>query len=444
MKPFIFFISICLFSFLLIPYGYAEQNSLQQLIDNAKPGYTIELEAKIYEGDIVINKPLTIIGKKGTIIQGSKTANVVEIDSDNVTLDTLEVKGSGMSRSSQEEYSGIRVMGNDTTLNNITVKDSFHGILLNRIDRTTLHNLTLIGEQLENLSEQGNGIHILRSNENVIEDSYTEGFRDGIYVEYSDNNEIHNNTMTKTRYGMHYMYSNYNTFENNEFIHNVGGAAIMHSDYITLKNNKFSFNQGTRSFGLLIQTSREVRALNNEFHLNQRGLLIEHATGNFIEGNDFFQNKIGVEVWASAISNTFSENIFTKNTNHVLTVGKNANNSWTDIYGNGNYWDEPMLDLDGNGIGDIPLEYTSSLGDLIEKSDELAYLFLDSPAVKVYEKTNDILGNQDVMALDPYPLLLEKEKNYSLFIATIITTIIISCLYWLFQKKRRKSHEIIK
>jgi len=390
----------------------------------------------VYEGNVVIDKPMTIIGQKGTIIQGDETANVVEIESDDVTLDTLEVKGSGMSRSSREEYSGVRVMGNGTVLKNITVKESFHGVLLNRIDNTTITDLTIIGKQTENLSEQGNGIHILRSSENRIEDSYIEGFRDGIYVEYSDNNQINNNTMTKTRYGMHYMYSDYNTFEENHFVHNVGGAAIMHSDYITLEHNEFSFNQGTRSFGLLIQTSREIHALNNEFHLNQRGLLIEHSTGNYIEGNEFFQNKIGVELWASAMSNVFSKNVFSKNTNQVLTVGGNSNNEWSDMYGNGNYWDEPMIDLDNNGIGDISFEYTSSLGDLIEKSDELAYLFLDSPAVKVYEKTNDILGNQDVMALDEYPLLVEKENDYTLLGASVSVLILAGAAYFIMKKRR--------
>jgi len=438
---------IFLTSFLMIlilimnaPSALAESNELQQLIDNTDKGDTLHLEGKVYEGNVVIKQPITIIGEEGTVIEGDRTGNVIEIEADNVTLDTLEVLGSGMSRDSREEYSGIRVMGNKATIQNVKVTESFHGILLNRIDNTTMKNMTIIGEKTENLSQQGNGIHILRSSNNVIEDSFISGFRDGVYIEYSDNNSVNNNTMRDTRYGMHYMYSDYNSFENNKFVHNIGGAAIMHSDYITLENNEFSFNQGSRSFGLLIQTSREVHALNNEFHLNQRGLLIEHSTGNHIESNEFFKNTIGIEVWASAISNVFSKNIFSKNTNQVLTVGKNADNSWSDMFGNGNYWDEPMLDLDEDGIGDIPFEYTSSLGDLIEKSDELAYLFLNSPAVQVYEKTNDVLGNQDVMALDEYPLILEREKDYSLLIATVATAVIISGIYFLI-KRRKKAHK---
>lgn len=422
--------------FIFVPHVFAVENELQTLIDETPANGELQLEAKTYEGNILITKPITIIGQEGTVIKGDETYNVIEIDSDDVTIENMKITGSGLSRDSEQEHSGVRVMGNHTVLKDLVITESFHGVLLNRIDHTTIEGLTIIGEPKESLSEQGNGIHILRSNENVIKNSYIEEFRDGVYIEYSDNNDINHNVMTKTRYGLHYMYSDYNSFHNNEFIRNIGGAALMHSDYLTLENNKFSFNQGSRSFGLLIQTSREVHVLNNEFHLNQRGLLIEHSTGNFIEGNDFFHNQIGVELWSSAIANTFSRNVFTKNTNNVLTVGGNSNNQWFDMYGNGNYWNEPMIDLDGDGIGDLPYEYTSSLGNLIEQS-ELAYLFLESPAIAVYEKTNAILGNQDVMAVDEYPFLKERDnRHYFLFIA--IGLFIATFTYYYVKKRRNK------
>lgn len=413
----------------------AESNPLQKLIDETPENETLELEGKTYEGNVVITKPITIIGTEDTKITGDKTDNVVEIDSDYVTLDTLHISGSGMSRDSEQEHSGVRVMGDHATLKNLTISESFHGVLLNRVEQTTMSHLNITGIASQSLSEQGNGIHILRSNDNRIEDSYIDDFRDGIYIEYSDNSEINNNTMTKTRYGLHYMYSDYNSFKNNEFIHNVGGAAIMHSDYITLEENEFSFNQGSRSFGLLIQTSREVHVLNNEFHLNQRGLLLEHATGNHITNNDFFNNQIGVELWTSATANVFSKNTFNRNTNHVLTVGGESRNEWSDMFGYGNYWNEPMIDLDKDGMGDIPFEYTSSLGDLIEES-ELAYLFLESPAIGVYEKTNEILGNQAVMAIDEYPLV--KKKSNAIYLGIVGSGVIVFSLIYLFIRRKSR------
>src|SRR5690625_125620 len=421
----------------IVPTSYAETNTLQELIDQVPKGGEIKLEAETYEGNIVIKKPLKIIGQKGTMIKGDGTDNVIEIDSHDVTLDGLEITGSGMSRDSEQEHSGVRVMGNNVVLKNLMINKSFHGVLLNRIDNTVMKNLTITGEDSGSLSEQGNGIHILRSNHSTIEDSYIHDFRDGVYIEYSDNNEINNNTMTQTRYGLHYMYSDYNTFKDNKFIRNIGGAAIMHSDYIMLENNEFSFNQGSRSFGLLIQTSREIHVLNNEFNLNKRGLLLEHVTGNEIEGNEFFHNQIGIELWTSAIGNVFSENKFIKNTNHVLTVGGESNNQWSAMSGKGNYWNEPMIDLDEDGTGDFAFEYTSSLGELIERS-ELAYLFLESPAINIYEKTNEILGNQSVMALDEYPMI-ESEKNMFYFKVIGIGIMIFGIIYWYINHRKRRN-----
>lgn len=408
-------------SFFLIKPVLADETDLQQLIDDVPEGGVLELEATTYTGNIVISKPMTIKGKEGTKIQGDKTSNVIEIRGDGITLDTLAIAGSGMSRSSQEEYSGVRVLSKDTVLKNLTITDSFHGVYLNKSENTSISNVKVVGHGVEELGNQGNGIHIMRSSNNFIDNCYLEKTRDGIYVEYSNNNEIENNTMTDTRYGLHYMYSNYNTFTGNNFVKNVGGAAIMHSDHIHLEDNKFSFNQGSRSFGLLVQTSRDVLIVKNEFHLNQRGLYLEQSSHNRIEGNDFFHNQIGIELWTSSTSHTFIENHFNKNRVHALTVGGESNNDWFEN-GVGNYWNTPILDLDQNGVGDEPLTYSSSLSELIEEN-ELAYLFLASPAITIYEKTNDLLTNQKVMALDKYPLLSEKQQVNKVIVGIIVVLI---------------------
>lgn len=382
------------------------ESSLQSLINNAEQGSEIKLEAKIYEGNIVVNKPLTLIGQEGTIIKGDGTGNVIEITADEVTLDTLDIRHSGKSRDSREEYSGVRVLGNDTVLKNLKISDSYHGIFLNRINGTTISGVHISGHHVDTLADQGNGIHIARSGNNIIENSYIEKARDGIYVEYSNNNQIKNNTVTETRYGLHYMYSNNNHFEENKFIHNTGGAAIMHSDHILLEKNHFSFNQGSRSFGLIIQTSRDVEVLDNEFHLNQRGLYLDQSTSNEVRGNEFFHNQIGVELWTSSTAHVFSENVFRKNNADVITVGGESNNEWFKNR-QGNDWGKPFLDLDQDGIADTTFTSTSALGELVEEN-ELAYLFLNSPAITIYEKANEFVGSVEVMAEDKYPIMGER------------------------------------
>lgn len=405
--------------FVGLPTADAEGEVLQQLIDETAEGEVLELEAKTYEGNIYIKKPITIIGQEGTRIKGDGTKTVIEIEAEDVVLDTLHVSHSGMDQSSDEEYSGIRVMDHRATIKNVTISDVYHGITLSRANDTVIDNVHVIGQQTESLAQQGNGITIIRSEHATITDSVIEKTRDGIYVEYADNNLVTNNKVTETRYGLHYMYSDYNTFKENEFVKNVGGAAIMHSDHLILEDNSFSFNQGSRSFGLIIQSSRDIEVFQNQFYLNQRGLYLEQATSNRIEENEFFNNQIGVEIWNSSTAHVFVKNTFKKNNMDVATIGGESNNEWFER-GIGNYWDQPMMDLDEDGIGDNAHLSTSAIGDLLEEN-ELTYMFLNSPALGIYEMTKSITSDQAVMAEDIHPLVRESSTfNYAWLVGLVI------------------------
>lgn len=431
------FVASLIFSTLFLLPTLASAESLQELINKTPADGTLQLEEKVYEGNVVIKKPMTLKGTDKTVIKGDQTGNVIEIRSDNTVLDHLTIKGSGMSRSSEEEYAAVRVMANGVALKNLTISDSYHGIYLNKTENTLIKKSHVIGHGVDSLGNQGNGVQIARSSNNTIQDSRFEKTRDGIYVEYSNNNVITGNTMTETRYGLHYMYSNLNTFKNNSFIGNTGGAAIMHSDHILLEGNKFSFNQGSRSFGLIIQTSRDVHVLNNEFHLNQRGLYLEQSTSNTIEGNDFFQNQIGIELWTSSTAHVFFKNHFRKNRINALTVGGESNNEWFKN-GVGNYWDTPMVDLDNDGVGDDPIEYTSALDKLVE-DNELTYMFLSSPAVLIYEKLNGLLASQKVMAYDKYPLIqAQKSPGWTTVVAALTFAILFAGAFYF--RKRMVKH----
>lgn len=416
----------------------AETNDLQQLIDATPENGTLELEGITYNGNIEITKPITIIGQKGTHIKGDGTASVVEVEAEFVTIDNLQVSNSGMDQSSEEEYTGIRVMARNTTIQNVTITDVFHGIYLTRADNTTIDNTKITGQDTASLSLQGNGIHIVRSLNNTITNNDINNTRDGIYVEYSNGNEMIHNTVQNARYGLHYMYSDYNNFYDNNFFGNIGGAAIMQSDHIVIENNSFSYNQGSRAFGLIIQTSNNVEVRNNEFFLNHRGLYLEMSTNNRIESNNFFKNQIGIELWTSSTAHTFTKNDFRQNQMDVMTIGGESFNDWFET-GVGNYWDTPMLDLDEDGKADNSYESTSAIANLIEEN-ELTYMFLNSPAINVYETMNAMTSNQRVMADDHYPLINRQNNDannmYIWLGILLVTGVVIALLY---VRKRRNA-----
>ena len=81
-------------------------------------------------------------------------------------------------------------------------------------------------------------------------------------------------------------------------------------------------------------------------------------------GNRIERNHIGIHVSDSSDSNRFGGNRFAGNLHTVETSGANAASQWT-IDGRGNYWDgAAMLDLDRNGIADVPHRELDLFGGL--------------------------------------------------------------------------------
>lgn len=422
MKKFIFLLIMTgIWALASIPVS--ANNTLQGLIDQTPKNGTLKLEGKTFEGNVTITKPITIIGENGTVIRGDGTGNVITIKTENVTLERLTIEHGGLSRSSEEEFSGIRSMGDNNKFFHLTIRDVFHGIYINNAKENHVKDVTITGQGEGELGSQGNGIQLIRTENNLIEDCTISNTRDGIFVEFADNNIVNNNVVSDTRYGLHYMYSNQNTFHKNKFIKNIGGAAIMHSENIKLEDNQFSFNQGSRSFGLIIQSSKKNHINNNEFYLNQRGIYLDQSTQNRITGNKFFRNDIGVELWTSSTAQVFTGNHFNQNVASVLTIGGESINQWNEN-GRGNYWGggQTVFDLNQDQIGDAPVEYKSSLYKLVEEN-ELTYLFLKSPAIGIYEKMNELLSSGKTMALDQFPLIENQERkvvNGYLFLPLIL------------------------
>ena len=84
------------FTFFLLIYTSLSANILQEAIDNAEAGSILKLPKGIYKGNIIITKPLTIIGKEdGVIIDAQGSGTVIKIESSFVTLKNLTIRGSG-------------------------------------------------------------------------------------------------------------------------------------------------------------------------------------------------------------------------------------------------------------------------------------------------------------------------------------------------------------
>src|SRR3954464_3143897 len=106
MKRLLLFLTVFSIPLIINPEKNSAAENLQAMIDSLEEGAVLKLENKTYEGNIVINKPMTMIGSNKTVIKGDGTGNVISIKAPKVTLKKLTVSNSSMDRNSAEEYAG--------------------------------------------------------------------------------------------------------------------------------------------------------------------------------------------------------------------------------------------------------------------------------------------------------------------------------------------------
>ena len=173
------------------------------------------------------------------------------------------------------------------------------------------------------------------------------------------------------------------------------------------------------------ENTRNVEVKNNDFVLNQRGLYIESSTQTDISGNRFFNNEIGVELWSSSTEQYFYDNDFISNTVQAAMVGS-VDQHFFSKNQVGNYWGQPLIDLNQDGVGDDPFVYSSSVGNLIQHN-ELSYLFIKSPAMLLQENASRLFGMFDNEITDEFPQSGERDFSvgWLIAIAAAVLAIII-------------------
>ena len=82
--------------FVIAPSASYAAGELQKAIDDASEFATVKLGPGLYEGNIVIRKPLTLVATQpSAVIKGDGKGSVVTVESSYVTIEGLEIINSG-------------------------------------------------------------------------------------------------------------------------------------------------------------------------------------------------------------------------------------------------------------------------------------------------------------------------------------------------------------
>lgn len=317
-----------------------EASSLQARIEATASGDTLVVTGGTHEAPIVIDRPLVLVGHNRPHLMGDENTHVVTVEANDVTIEGFRITGSGTNLG--DDHAGIMVNGHRTTIRDNHLADVLHGVYVKGKDRTVIVENKIEGPPTVSRqvspeearrhdcsvppeggscevplpsAQRGNGIHVWKSSHNTITHNRISATRDGIYFSFTDHNYSAHNTVYDLRYGLHFMYSDDNTFEHNFFYNNASG------------------------------------------------IYLENSTGNAFEENVVAANYRGIRFTGSSMDNKFGRNLIRGNLNTAAVAGMNTTNAWQ-VDGTGNYWGpRGLLDLDGDGLSELPYRTVDLLGE---------------------------------------------------------------------------------
>ncbi len=372
MKVFIFNVIYFLLSILFPNFTLAEKiivdknssiNSIKKAIQLAKDYDEIVINSGNYaEGNIIIDKPLKIIGNNSPVLDGEGKNEIFTVTSNNVLISGIVFKNAGVSY--LKENAAIHLdKVKDCNVSNCKFYANFFGIYLAQSSDCKIKN-NIIESNGKSETSSGNGIHLWNSNNIEISNNDISGHRDGIYLEFVKDALIEKNISTKNlRYGLHFMFSDGCTYSANTFQNNGAGVAVMYSKKVEMIENYFENNWGPASYGLLLKDISESKIEKNNFIENTTGIYLEGCSKSEIKNNIFQKNGWAIKLMANSLDNFFTKNDFISNSFDIATNSRQNFNSF-----NGNYYSKYSgYDLNKDGIGDVPYRPVKLYSIIVEQ-----------------------------------------------------------------------------
>ena len=355
------------------------KGSLAAAIAGAAPGDVLKLRDGAYTGPVTIDRPLTVTGPRGAVVDGLGEGSVITINALDVTLAGFTITGSG--RVNQNLDAGVKIVeGADRArIEGLLVTGNMHGIDVHGGRDTAVLANEIVGTRSPRMNERGNGIYVWNSPGTRLERNVIRYGRDGIFSNASSKSFYRDNIMRDLRFAVHFMYTRNTEVSGNISIGNHLGFAIMFSDRAKIRNN---LSLGDREHGLMLNYANNADVTGNLVRGGtKKCLFIYNAHKNLIWNNRFEGCDIGIHFTAGSEKNVLTDNAFIANREQVKYVGT-RNMEWSHE-GKGNFWsDHPAFDLNGDGIADS-FYRPNDLMDQILWSQPAASLLTGSPAVQL-------------------------------------------------------------
>ncbi len=359
----------------------AASGAAGRALADAASGDTVELGRGVHAGPLRVERPITLRGEPGAVVDGGGRLTVLTVAASGVIVEDLTIRGSGPRVLTVD--SGIHVrIASSVVLRRLRLADVLYGIYAERADGLVIEDCALTGRvRPGDENGAGNGVHLWYSAGATVRRDTVTRFLDGIYLSFAGRAHIEESVLDDAgRYGLHTMYCQGGRVLASRFRRNVAGCAIMFSNDLHLERNDFSHNRGPRTYGVLLRDCSAGEFTGNRLVDNTIAMFMDNSNRNRIRDNLVQDNGWGVLLFSSCAKNVFAGNAFINNDYPVALDMRRSDNRFDDGE-RGNYWGESApYDLDGDGVSDVPYSPVSAFAFVSKQYPDLAIL-ARSPAV---------------------------------------------------------------
>ena len=396
-----------------------QDGPLQAHIDAAEPGAVLVLGPGVHAGGVVIDRPLTLKGLPGAVIDAGGKGDIVRVKAADVRIEGLTLRNSGFNLTDMN--AGIY---GDRGAHNIHVEGNrmenvAFGVWLWHLKGLKVIDNHIRGNPDVRSQDRGDGIRLYNVDDGLVSGNDIKDARDGVYIDTSRHVEFRSNRFARLRYGIHYMYSHHGRIIDNHTTETRSGFALMTSNNLEVIGNR---SEQDRNYGILMNFVNYTTVVDNVINgvtgwsgatvrehgvsLGSEGkaIFVYNAHGNELRDNVFANSEIGIHMTAGSSGNKILGNSFINNRTQVMYVS-NRQQDWSHE-GRGNYWSDYLgWDLSGDGIGDQPYEPNDAVDRLLWMYP-MARVLMNSPSVQLLrwvQRTFPILRSPGVK--DSAPLM---------------------------------------
>ena len=304
---------------------------IQNAIDAAYPGDTIFISEGTYaEGQINVEKPLTLLANGSVMLDGLQKGHVFYITANNVTIKGFMILNSSTSWSI---FSGVYLdKVQNCKIERNTIANTSTGIHVRDSDGNYIYANNITKDASEGLWAWC-GIHLWASGRNTLRENNLSGCEFNFFVlgtRLSDFiQDIDSSNMVEGK-SIYYLINRENLLIDPSMFPRVGYLALINSTNVTVRDLTLTNNgQGLLIVRLLNSTVKNLTVTDNNLgiHLHDSscniiignnitkndwaGIEAHDSKGNKIIGNIISSNGMGVELCGS--NNTLSHNNITRN-----------------------------------------------------------------------------------------------------------------------------------